>query len=58
MFSDYSHVDDDLHMPEYLTGYHSLREKIHSRIESKDKFFSLEFFPPRTKGGAVNLLAR
>ncbi|XP_037772828.1 methylenetetrahydrofolate reductase-like [Penaeus monodon] len=55
---DYSHADDDLHMPEYLTGYHSLREKIHSRIESKDKFFSLEFFPPRTKGGAVNLLAR
>ncbi|KAK8723977.1 hypothetical protein OTU49_011381 [Cherax quadricarinatus] len=59
--SDHSHADDDAHlynMPEYLTGYHSLSEKIQSRIESNDKFFSLEFFPPRTKGGAVNLLAR
>ncbi|XP_076030198.1 methylenetetrahydrofolate reductase (NADPH) [Oratosquilla oratoria] len=43
---------------DYLSGYHNLAEKIQSRIESKDKFFSLEFFPPRTKGGAVNLLAR
>ncbi|KAF2358433.1 Eukaryotic-type methylenetetrahydrofolate reductase [Trinorchestia longiramus] len=43
---------------DYLTGYQNLREKIHGRIESGDKFFSLEFFPPRTKGGAVNLLAR
>ncbi|XP_042229331.1 methylenetetrahydrofolate reductase-like [Homarus americanus] len=53
-----SEEDVHLHMPEYFTGYHSLSEKIHSRIESNDKFFSLEFFPPRTKGGAVNLLAR
>ena len=29
-----------------------------SRCESKDKFFSLEFFPPRTKSGAVNLISR
>jgi len=36
----------------------SLTEKIKARIESKDKFFSLEFFPPRTKAGAVNLLSR
>jgi len=36
----------------------SLTEKIKARIESKDKFFSLEFFPPRTKSGAVNLLSR
>lgn len=53
--------EDESHLmyePEYLSGYHSLKEKIQSRIESKDKFFSLEFFPPRTKGGAVNLLAR
>ena len=28
------------------------------RCESKDKFFSLEFFPPRTKSGAVNLISR
>jgi len=36
----------------------SLTEKINARIESKDRFFSLEFFPPRTKAGAVNLLSR
>jgi hypothetical protein len=36
----------------------TLVEKIKARIESKDKFFSLEFFPPRTKSGAVNLLNR
>jgi len=36
----------------------SLTEKIKARIETKDKFFSLEFFPPRTKSGAVNLLSR
>ncbi|XP_071552419.1 methylenetetrahydrofolate reductase (NADPH) [Panulirus ornatus] len=57
---DYHHSDEENHLyePEYLSGYHSLSEKIQSRIESNDKFFSLEFFPPRTKGGAVNLLAR
>ncbi|XP_066942782.1 methylenetetrahydrofolate reductase (NADPH) [Macrobrachium rosenbergii] len=55
------HTDEEnnhFYEPEYLSGYHSLKEKIHNRIESHDKFFSLEFFPPRTKGGAVNLLAR
>ena len=36
----------------------TLAEKIKARIESKDKFFSLEFFPPRTKAGAVNLMSR
>ena len=35
-----------------------LHEKVRARIESKDKFFSLEFFPPRTKAGAVNLMSR
>ena len=35
-----------------------LIDKIKSRIESKDKFFSLEFFPPRTKSGAINLMTR
>jgi len=38
--------------------YQRLSEKIQARIESRDHFFSLEFFPPRTKSGAVNLLAR
>ena len=36
----------------------TLIEKVRSRIASKDPFFSLEFFPPKTKSGAVNLLAR
>lgn len=36
----------------------SLAQKLEARIASKDKFFSLEFFPPRTKSGAINLLAR
>ncbi|XP_042201696.1 methylenetetrahydrofolate reductase [Callorhinchus milii] len=35
-----------------------LREKMRRRIESGDKWFSLEFFPPRTASGAVNLLSR
>jgi len=36
----------------------TLPEKINARMASRDKFFSLEFFPPRTKTGAVNLLSR
>ena len=36
----------------------SLAQKITDRARSKDKFFSLEFFPPRTRPGAVNLVAR
>ncbi|XP_058575042.1 methylenetetrahydrofolate reductase (NADPH) isoform X4 [Neofelis nebulosa] len=35
-----------------------LREKMRRRIESGDKWFSLEFFPPRTAQGAVNLISR
>ena len=36
----------------------SLIDKINSRIANREIFYSLEFFPPRTKEGAVNLLAR
>ncbi|XP_078490239.1 methylenetetrahydrofolate reductase (NADPH) [Ciona intestinalis] len=36
----------------------SLADKILSRVESKDPFFSLEFFPPRTEQGAANLIGR
>uniref|UniRef100_H2YN66 methylenetetrahydrofolate reductase (NADPH) n=1 Tax=Ciona savignyi TaxID=51511 RepID=H2YN66_CIOSA len=36
----------------------SLTEKILSRVKSKDPFFSLEFFPPRTEQGAANLIGR
>ncbi|CAH1773146.1 unnamed protein product [Owenia fusiformis] len=38
--------------------YTSLIDRIHKRAESGDPFFSLEFFPPRTYNGAVNLIAR
>ena len=36
----------------------SLRDKIHHRLESGDRWFSLEFFPPRTPAGAANLISR
>ena len=35
-----------------------LIDKINARIATGDKWFSLEFFPPRTASGAVNLLHR
>ncbi|XP_074236160.1 methylenetetrahydrofolate reductase (NADPH) isoform X4 [Saimiri boliviensis] len=35
-----------------------LLEKMRRRMESGDKWFSLEFFPPRTAEGAVNLISR
>lgn len=35
-----------------------LRDKMRRRIESGDPWFSLEFFPPRTASGAVNLISR
>jgi hypothetical protein len=38
--------------------YLSLTQKIQARLESGEHFFSLEFFPPRTNSGAVNLLSR
>ncbi|XP_054435714.1 methylenetetrahydrofolate reductase (NADPH) isoform X2 [Pteronotus mesoamericanus] len=34
-----------------------LREKMKRRMESGDKWFSLEFFPPRMAQGAANLIA-
>jgi hypothetical protein len=36
--------------------YISLTEKIQQRIANHDHWYSLEFFPPRTSSGAVNLL--
>lgn len=40
------------------TCHPPLVESIKRRVESGDLFFSLEFFPPRTKAGAANLLSR
>lgn len=53
--------DERSHSPsdfDYIDSDTSLIEKIKHRIDTGEKFFSLEFFPPRTKEGAVNLLAR
>lgn len=36
--------------------YVSLTEKILKRISDNDRWYSLEFFPPRTPSGAVNLI--
>lgn len=37
---------------------HRLPDKMRRRIEAGDRWFSLEFFPPRTASGAVNLISR
>ncbi|XP_066915581.1 methylenetetrahydrofolate reductase (NADPH)-like [Clytia hemisphaerica] len=39
-------------------NYVSLTDRINQKIKDNEKFFSLEFFPPRTPNGAVNLIAR
>lgn len=36
----------------------TLIEKINQKIAANEKFFSLEFFPPRTPNGASNLIAK
>lgn len=36
----------------------TLIEKINQKIAGDEKFFSLEFFPPRTPNGASNLIAK
>jgi len=36
--------------------YISLIEKIQKRIANNNRWYSLEFFPPRTANGAANLL--
>lgn len=38
--------------------YTPLSERMNEKIESGDHWFSLEFFPPRTANGAVNLISR
>ncbi|KAE8591852.1 hypothetical protein XENTR_v10018592 [Xenopus tropicalis] len=35
-----------------------LKDKMRRRVEAGDRWFSLEFFPPRTASGAVNLISR
>jgi len=38
--------------------YRRLIDRINDRINAGSKFFSLEFFPPRTANGAVNLISK
>lgn len=38
--------------------YESLIDKIKKRIENKQTWFSLEFFPPKTVNGAANLISK
>ena len=40
------------------TEQNSLAVKISKRLASADKFFSLEFYPPRTRSGTCNLLEK
>lgn len=35
-----------------------IKEKIEQRIADNERFYSLEFFPPRTTNGAMNLIER
>lgn len=45
--------------PSFMSNtYERLIDRIYRRKASGDKFFSLEFFPPRTSNGAVNLISR
>lgn len=41
-----------------LERHERLRDKMRRRVDSGDKWFSLEYFPPRTASGAVNLISR
>ena len=46
------------HTPSVPSSPLTLIEKIHQKIAANEKFFSLEFFPPRTPNGASNLIAK
>jgi methylenetetrahydrofolate reductase (NADPH) len=55
---------DDESRNEHLTRklstvkYRCLIDRINDRIQAGSKFFSLEFFPPKTDPGAANLISR
>ena len=38
--------------------YTNLITRIQDKIANNEPYFSLEFFPPRTANGAVNLISR
>ena len=41
-----------------IVQYESLIDKINKRISKNEKWYSLEFFPPKTQPGASNLIAK
>jgi len=49
---------DDCASTDIVSKCQSLADKIKNKISKNEKFFSLEFFPPRTPNGAVNLVSR
>lgn len=51
-------MDDTSKEKDALIPHPTLIEKINKKIEEKEPFFSLEFFPPKTPNGAVNLIAK
>lgn len=54
--SDGSQSNTPQILPTYK--YRRLIDRIMDRVQTRSKFFSLEFFPPRTAVGAVNLITR
>lgn len=40
------------------SAYESLIDKINKRISNNERWYSLEFFPPKTSQGASNLIAK
>ena len=59
--SSSSSINDDYSGCEQITQtrkYRRLSDRIHDRIKAATPFFSLEFFPPKTNNGAVNLISR
>ena len=49
---------DGRHQVKVHPKYRSLLERLNARIAANDTFFSLEFFPPRSSTGAVNLVKK
>jgi hypothetical protein len=43
--------------PSLAENHQTLREKMRAKMQAGVRWFSLEFFPPRTKAGAANLLS-
>lgn len=58
VLNNYNRQDSSKTSTPSLSTPLALIDRIHQKIAANEKFFSLEFFPPRTQNGAVNLLAK